>query len=375
MINGKNFNSRPPKIRILVAPLDWGLGHATRCIPIIKELVYQDCEVVIAASEKIYFLLKKEFPHLEIIPISGYKITYSVNRRRLFLKLLLQIPKIIFSVLKENLWLKKNIKKYRIDAIISDNRFGMYNKKVPSIYITHQLLIKTGNHFSEKIVQKIHYHFIKKYTHCWVPDWKENGLAGELSHQENKPSNVLYIGAFSRFELLKNIPQKYDILISISGPEPQRTVFENKILSQLESLNKNILFVRGLPDETKNLHIDIESMKIINHLPAAELNKAIQQSKIIICRSGYTTIMDLVKLRRNAVLVPTPGQTEQEYLAKHVFEKNYFYSVEQDKFSLQKVIEDALNFGTSSTTARMYDYKKVINEFVRSLKSGNFEPQ
>ena len=375
MINGKKFNSALPKIRILVAPLDWGLGHATRCIPIINELISQNCEVLIAASGESYFLLKKEFPHLVILRISGYNITYSGDRRWLPFKLLLQFPKIFFPVLKENLWVKKNIKKYEIEAIISDNRFGMYNKKVPSVYITHQLLIKTKNRFSEKIAQKIHYHFIKKYKHCWVPDWNENGLAGDLSHQENKPSNVLYTGALSRFELLKDIPQKYDILISISGPEPQRTIFENKIFVQLESLNKNILFVRGLPNETKNLQIDNKSIKIINHLPAAELNKAFQESKMIICRSGYTTIMDLVKLGKNAVLVPTPGQTEQEYLAKYLLEKKLFYSVEQDKFSLQNVIENASIFETSSATAYMNDYKKVINEFVLSLKSGNFEPQ
>ena len=367
MINGKNFNSDLPKIRILVAPLDWGLGHATRCIPIINELISQNCEVLIAASGESYFLLKKEFPLLVILRISGYNITYSGRRLWLPFKLLLQFPKIFLSVLKENLWVKKNIKKYKIDAIISDNRFGMYNKKVPSVYITHQLLIKTRNRFSEKIAQEIHYRFIKKYTHCWVPDWKEDGLAGELSHQEIKPSNVLYAGPLSRFEKLQEIQYRYDILILISGPEPQRTVFENKILFQLESLNKHVLFVRGLPKETKNLQSDNESIKIINHLPAAELNKAFQESKMIICRSGYTTIMDLVKLGKNAVLVPTPGQTEQEYLAKYLQENFFFNSIEQDKFSLQKVIEDASIFQTNGAVASMDDYKKVISEFVQSL--------
>jgi hypothetical protein len=243
LINGKNFNSKPPKIKILVAPLDWGLGHATRCIPIINQLISQNCEVVIAASGESYFLLKKEFPYAEIIRISGYKITYSRSGRSLLFKLMLQIPGIIFSILKESFWIKKNLKKYKIDAIISDNRPGIFNYKVPSVYITHQLLIKTGNHFSEKIVQKIHYHFIKKYSYCWVPDCKQDGLAGELSHQKNKPSNVLYIGALSRFEILQEIQYKYEMLISISGPEPQRSVFVKKILFQLENLNMNIVVV------------------------------------------------------------------------------------------------------------------------------------
>ena len=375
MINDKNFNNDLPKTRILVAPLDWGLGHATRCIPIIKELITQNCEVLIAASGNSYFLLKKEFPSLLILRVDGYKITYSGDGGTLLNKLMLQIPRIIFSILKENFWIKKNIKKYKIDAVISDNRFGMYNKKVPSVYITHQLLIKTKNRFSEKIAQKIHYHFIKKYMYCWVPDWNENGLAGDLSHQENKPVNVLYIGPLSRFELLKDLPEKYEVLISISGPEPQRTSFEREILFQLKTFNMNILLIRGLPNETKDLLSDNGSIKILNHLPADELNKAFQQSKIIISRSGYTTVMDLVKLGKNAVLVPTPGQTEQEYLARYLMEKKFFYSVEQDKVSLKKAIENASTFQISNAASRMYAYKNVINEFVLSLKSGNFENQ
>jgi uncharacterized protein (TIGR00661 family) len=367
LINGKNFNSDLPKIRILVAPLDWGLGHATRCIPIINELISQNCEVMIAASGDSYFLLKKEFPFLAILPIGGYKISYSFNSQWLHFKLFLQFPKITFSILKEKLWLKRNIRKYKIDAIISDNRPGMFSSRVPTVYITHQLLIKTKNHFSEKVAQKIHYYFIKKFTYCWIPDWKENGLAGELSHPENLPSNVLYIGALSRFELLNDLPEKYEILISISGPEPQRTIFEKRMLFQLQSFQGNILFIRGLPNETESLSSDNKCIKIINHLPAAELNKAVQQSKIIICRSGYTTVMDLVKLGKNAVLVPTPGQTEQEYLAKYLMEKKFFYSVEQDKVSLKKAIENASIFQVSNATACMNNYKKVISEFVQSL--------
>lgn len=375
MINGNNFNSLHQKTRILIAPLDWGLGHATRCIPIINELIYQNCEVLIAASGNSFFLLKKEFPSLVILRIKSYKVKYSRSKRWLPIKLFLQFPQIAFSTLKENLWLKKCIEKHKIDAVISDNRFGMYSKKIPSVYITHQLLIKTSNPFFEKIVQKLHYYFIKKYNYCWVPDYEENGLAGELSHQENMPSNILYIGPLSRFQLLKDVPQIYDVLISISGPEPQRTIFEKIILHQLNNFNKRILFVRGLPDENRNLKTDIESVKIVNHLSSNELNTAFQQSEIIISRSGYTTIMDLVKIAKHAVLVPTPGQTEQEYLSTHLMEKKFFYSVEQDKFSLNTVYNNASAFQFSNIPSCMNNYKKVISEFVLSLKSSNFETQ
>lgn len=372
MINSNNFNSLHHKARILVTPLDWGLGHATRCIPIINELINHPCEVLIAASGESFFLLKKEFPSLLILRINSYKIRYSRNKKWLPFKLALQVPAIAFSIWKENLWLKKIIKIHKIDAIISDNRFGMYNKRILSVYMTHQLYIKTGNIFFEKIVQKLHHYFIKKYNYCWVPDYKENGLAGELSHRENSYSNIVYIGPLSRVELLNNVPKIYDVLISISGPEPQRTVFEKKILSELKNFNKTVLFLRGLPNEHRNLKIDNESVKIVNHLSAIELSKAFQQSKIIISRSGYTTIMDLVKLGKNAILVPTPGQTEQEYLASYLMKKNIFYSEEQDKFSLIKILNEASGFQFIKIAACMDDYKKTISEFLLSLKSGNF---
>lgn len=363
------------KTRILVAPLDWGLGHATRCIPIINELISQNCEVYIAAGGSSFFLLKKEYPSTVFLRIHNYKIRYSRNKRWLPFKLFLQFPGIIFSIWKEKLWLKKIINKYSIDAVISDNRFGMYSKKIPSVYITHQLLIKTGNFFSEKFVQKVHYYFIKKFSKCWVPDFKENGFAGGLSHQENMPSNILYLGPLSRFEKQNDVPEIYDILISVSGPEPQRTIFEKMILSQLKASDKKILFVRGLPEENKELASNIESLKIVNHLSGDELNRAFQQSRLIISRSGYTTIMDLMKLGKKAILVPTPGQTEQEYLSTYLMGKKYFYSIDQDKFSLDSVLTNASIFPFNKPTHFMDDYKKVINEFVLSLKSGNFAPQ
>jgi uncharacterized protein (TIGR00661 family) len=374
LINANNFNTKGSKPRILIAPLDWGLGHATRCIPIINELISQNCEVIIATDSDPFFLLKKEFPTAVFLRMKGYKIQYSRDRKWLAFKLFLQFPKIIFSIWRENTWLKKIIHDYQIDAVISDNRFGVYNKKIPCVYITHQLCIKTGNAFSEKIAQKIHYYFIKKYSNCWVPDFKENGLAGELSHQVNIPSNVLYIGPLSRFEKSNDIPKIYNLLISLSGPEPQRTIFEKLILIQLKTFPEKVLLVRGLPGERKRPEADL-TIEIVNHLSAKELNMAFQQSEMIISRSGYSTIMDLVKLCKKAILVPTPGQTEQEYLSDYLMEKKYFYSVRQSNFSLQTAIGHASLFPFMSPTLAGNNYKKVIDEFVLSLTSGRVASQ
>ena len=375
MINGNNFNKDQLKLRILVTPLDWGLGHATRCIPIINELIKLNCEVFIAADKETFCLLKKEFPTIVFLRLKGYEIKYSLNKRGFSFKMLLQFPKIFYAIRNENKWLKKIVKENNIDAVISDNRFGMHCKNVPCIYITHQLFIKTGKAFSEKIAQKIHNYFIRKYTSCWIPDFKENGLAGKLSHPEKIPSNVIYIGPLSRFDKLPDVEKIYDLLISISGPEPQRTIFENIILSQLKNYSGKALVIRGLPDEKGTLNPPNESIKIINHLPSHELNKAFEQTEMVISRSGYTTIMDLIKLKKSAILVPTAGQTEQEYLAKYLSEKKYFYSVEQQNFSLNTALNNVDDFPFIYLNRPSEEYKKTINEFVLSLKTGNFAPQ
>jgi uncharacterized protein (TIGR00661 family) len=371
---GSNFNNSGKKPRILIAPLDWGLGHATRCIPIIKELINEGCDVVIAADKKNSSLLKIEFPETVFLLLKGYQIHYSRKESFFLLQLVLQIPKIIFSVFKEKKWLKKNVEEYSIDAVISDNRFGMYHKKIPSIYITHQLHIKTGNAITEKFAEKIHSFFIKKYTTCWVPDKKINGLAGELSHPKKIPENVFYIGPLSRLHSIKNEELIYKLLISISGPEPQRTIFEDQILQELKTFSGRAFLIRGLPSEKDSLK-DFNSIKIKNHLPANELNKIIGQSEIVISRSGYTTVMDLAVLKKKAILIPTPGQTEQEYLAKYLLEKQYFFSAQQKDFSIEKLIEAHKSFDFKSFNFPPEEYKKIIHEFVLSLKSVNFAPQ
>lgn len=370
-----NFNNHYLKPRILIAPLDWGLGHATRCIPIIKEFIHLGCEVIIVADKNTFALLKKEFPSSVFLRYKGYEIVYSRNKKLFHLKLLIQFPGIIFAILQEKKWLNKTIKVQKIDAVISDNRFGMYSKKIPSVYITHQLQIKAGNRITEFISKKIHSYFIKIYSQCWVPDNKYNGLAGDLSHPKNSFQNVIYIGPLSRFRPLPLVETIYDLLITISGPEPQRTIFENKILVQLRIFLGKVLLVRGLPSENHNFLQSTNSFKIVNHLPANEMNKAFQQSKMIIGRSGYTTVMDLAVLGKKAILIPTPGQTEQEYLAKYLFEKKYFYCVDEDSFSIEDTLKKAILFDFKVIDISSEEYKKIIVEFVLSLKSGNFASQ
>ncbi len=373
--NENNFNKFKENPNILIAPLDWGLGHATRCIPLIIKMLSLDCKIFIAADKQIFDLLKKEFPSTVFLRLKGYEIRYSYNVRAFSFKMLFQFPKILSAIWNEKRWLKKIVEEYKIDAVISDNRFGLYSKRVPSIYLTHQLFIETGSRFTNLIASKMHGFFIKKYFQCWVPDVKENGLAGKLSHPATIPSNVIYIGPLSRFKLLASVEIVYDVIISLSGPEPQRTIFENIVFSQLKKFEGNVLVVRGLPAEKGCVKSPKKSIKIMNHLSAKDFNKCLQQSKLVICRSGYTTIMDLVKLKKSAILVPTPGQKEQEYLANYLSKKNYFKTVRQEHFSLENIEIINNQPPVIFPDLDLEIYKPIIDEFVLSLKKGNFAPQ
>lgn len=367
MTTHQKFNKPPLHSTILVAPLEWGLGHATRCIPIIHKLLQLQCHVLLAAEGATAQLLREEFPDLTFLPLSGYRIKYSRSKKGLAFKLISQLPKVILTIYQEHRWLTKVVAKYDINAVISDNRFGLYHTSIPSVYITHQLLIKTNNPVTQRIGQWIHYRFINKYDRCWVPDSKENGLAGILSHPNKLPAHVQYIGPVSRFKKITTTNYIYDLLFVISGPEPQRTIFENIILKSVADYNGKVLFIRGLPGDSSLPACSNPNVKILNHMKASDLNIAFQQSGLIISRAGYTTVMDLVKLGKRAVLVPTPGQTEQEYLSDYLMNKNMFYSVKQHEFNLQEVLKRIPTFPFSLHLLDMEQYQRATQEFVQSL--------
>jgi uncharacterized protein (TIGR00661 family) len=356
--NSKNINKINIQKRVLVAPLDWGLGHTTRCVPIITALLAKGYEVFIGAEKAGAALLQKEFPSIKIIPLQGYNISYSKSKGVFFWKMIAQLPKIISAIKREKNWLKKIIDDYKIDIVISDNRFGLYNKNAHCIFITHQLQIKTGNRFTEKIAQKINYKYIGLFNECWLIDGEGNeNLAGELSQPTTLPKIPLkYIGALSRFKKYET-EKKHDLLVLLSGPEPQRSIFENLLIEQTQNVKLNIVLVRGLP--VKETILEINGIKIYNHLPAQALNELMLASKIIIARSGYTTVMDIAALQQKAIFVPTPGQTEQEYLAAYLSQKKYCIAETQDGFKLQKVLDKLEN-------SIFVPYPKIENKLLQA---------
>ncbi|MES2371982.1 MAG: glycosyltransferase [Bacteroidota bacterium] len=320
-----NFNIR----KILIAPLDWGLGHATRCIPIIRALIANGYEVIAAAEGAQAHLLQTEFPSLQILPLAGYRVRYSRSKWGLAFTLLAQLPRLRKIIKEEHQWLDKVIDEHHIDLVISDNRYGLSSQKVPCIFITHQLTIKAPFAWIESVLQRVNYSYINKYSSCWVPDVSgELNAAGVLSHPAILPRiKVHYIGLLARFQL-KPAEKKYDYCILLSGPEPQRTLLENTLLESLSRTEGTILLVRGKPG-SKEIPDTAPHIEIKNHLPGSELGQALLQSEYIISRSGYTTVMELLSLQKKSILIPTPGQTEQEYLAKKLQADQTCICVEQ----------------------------------------------
>jgi uncharacterized protein (TIGR00661 family) len=345
--------------RILIAPLHWGLGHATRCIPIINALILHDFIPVIASDGAALELLKKEFPRLEVLELPSYNILYPKKGERFKLKLLKDTPHFLKTIKKEKRVIKNYIQSNSIDGIISDNRFGVRHKSIPSVFITHQLKVLSGN--TTWLSSKIHQKTIKKFDECWVPDHQgKHNLSGDLSHTSTLKSNVKYIGPLSRFKK-QNLKKVYDIMVLLSGPEPQRTYLEEKLIDELKVENKSILFVRGVV-ETKQSITQIKNMTLYNYMATKELETAINSSEIIISRSGYTTIMDLAKLEKKAFFIPTPGQFEQIYLAEKLARDFIIPSCTQEEFTIKHLQKLNTHKGFSKMDYEV-NFKKLFRLF------------
>jgi len=319
--------------KILLAPLDWGLGHAARCVPLIKQLQKQQNSLVIACTGEQQIFLEKEINRIEFVTLFGYNMHYT-KALPLWTKILMQLPKLFAVVRKENKWLANYLEKNKTDVVISDNRFGFYNEKVESIFITHQLNVQAP--FFEKTINRINSSFIGKYNNCWIPDYaeEEKRLSGILS-DKNGIKNIVFIGPLSRFEKKVGQQKKYDALILLSGPEPQRTLLEEKLISVFANTSYKIALVRGSFDEnTQKLPPNFYT---INVASSQQLQELFNVSAKIICRSGYSTLMDLDALGLKALLIPTPGQSEQEYLAKYWQDKFACTCLEQKNISEKSI--------------------------------------
>ena len=323
-------------MKILVAPLNWGLGHASRCVPLIHRLLDEGHEVVIGGDGMSFTLLRKHFPKLRYVYLAPLDLHYSRSGNQTW-AMLKAIPQLLLWRNKDRLMLKAILQEEHFDQVISDNRPGLYNKQVECIYITHQLQIRLTKtwQWAEAMASRIHARMYTRFNKVWVPDYEDinHSLAGELSHPSNlrlsrKKTEFQYIGPLSRFHspiTHKPSPINYEVVAVLSGLEPQRTLLEQELIERYSSKEERVLIVQGLVNHP-NTRIKRGNLTIVPSMADAELGPALLNARHIIARSGYSTIMDLEALGLLSVgnnkplpvhieLIPTPGQPEQEYLA------------------------------------------------------------
>lgn len=350
---------------ILISPLNWGLGHASRIIPIIDYCLNSGKNVVIAGNGASLDLLKNKYPNLATVNLPAPALHYG-NKRAISLRLVIDVFFMLINFCKEKRLTKRIIQQYNIDTIISDNRPGVYSSSVKSIYITHQLSIflsaRTG--LLSAILSKVHQNIIAKYNYCWVPDFEgENSLAGRLSSNV-KDLQLFHIGPLSRFatkvhscDTTKIV--EYKIVCILSGPEPQRSTFETLVISKLQNTKHNSLIIRGLPN-IENSMKKFANVSFINHCDDNLFYNYLQSADLIICRSGYSSIMDIFSIGKNALIIPTPGQPEQEFLAEYLSGKYGFIGMSQNEF----VYADLSAIEFPNATQNEYDgsaLKKILD--------------
>jgi len=357
--------------KVLIAPLDWGLGHTTRCIPLIESFRKEGWEITLAAEGAGAELLQQAFPEIPLLNLKGYRIRYA--KKLINWKIIQQIPNILSSIRYEKKWLDDQYADERWDLIISDNRPGFRHPKAYNVYITHQLHIQTGfGKWANALASFTHHSYIKKFNELWIPDLEGNkNLAGQLAHPVLSFLPTHYLGLISRLNSNPSTTTIYDLLFLLSGPEPQRSLFEEIIINQIRPHHGKILLVRGTKDAIIRPPIPT-NVEVIHLANSHELNQYMLQSKFIICRSGYTTLMDLMRLKKKALLIPTPGQGEQEYLAQYAVQQNYFPSLSQDAFDIDQAMKelDTFNYDFPFNESDFQLYEKVIKEIISPSQRG-----
>ena len=320
--------------KILVAPLDWGLGHAARSVPLIKVLCSKN-DVIIACGPSAYGFLQKELPDLEIIKIDDWRIRYPKHKIN-FLTILGWIPVMLRNSIHEHRFVKRIIRSRGIDCIVSDNRYGLLYKGLECYIITHQVYPKMprGFGFLENLGGWMFKKYLSRFNKVLIPDFERgDNLSGSLAADRDlPPEKFVRIGTLSRFNHSQaGTPAFHQIpvLVLMSGQENQRTVLENKIIAALDGLELNVLFVRGV-GESRPTIANTKNITFRNLLSGNELRDALMAAELIICRAGYSTLCDVVALKKRAVIIPTPGQTEQEYLAERLDCRFGFRSFSQD---------------------------------------------
>ncbi|MEO1418363.1 MAG: glycosyltransferase family protein [Bacteroidota bacterium] len=359
--------------RILYAVLDWGLGHATRSMVLIDYLVQCGVEVHLASSGSAAVLLRQTFPQLPFLPLPPYQISYSKGLAQVW-HLTKQVPAMLHTIQQEHQALQTYLQKVPISGIISDHRYGIWDSQLPSVFVGHQLalILPPALEIFRKGLYRYHMHWLRHFDQIWIPDVEgEENLSGKLTHEFALPSRAKFVGPLSRFMLgsekkKHKSTQEVDVLAILSGPEPQRTLLEQKIRQAFSTMHGKKILIQGKPASQKSE--ESQNLKVFPHLPHADFLELLSQTPVVISRSGYSSIMDYAYLGlQNIICVPTPGQTEQEYLGRYLHEKQAILTVSQSSLKLSEAILEVENYQGFDSMDRKEMYQPVLDDFLSTI--------
>ena len=363
-------------MKIVYAVCSWGLGHATRSLPVIRKLVEEDNELTIISYGRSLKLLKEELgSDIEYIEIQDYPMLLSENTRQFMVKSMIYWPQFIRRLIQGNQSLQKILKKKKYDIILSDGRYDSYSRRIPSFFITHQIRILNPLRLQmfERGSEIFNLFFFKRFAGVLVPDYRGgNNLSGILSHNLHRidEDKLHYIGVLSDFRK-KNVRKDIDYLISVTGPEPQRSILEKKLLTQVMNLDGKIVITLG---KTENRDVvKNDNVEIYSFMTKEEREDVLNRSKLVISRSGYSTLLDLAVIGAKALMTPTPGQTEQEYLAEYHNSRNTFYSVSQDEIDLGVDVEKARRTTGVTWECNVDESVEKIMDVIVNVKKSPFQ--
>lgn len=325
------------RMHILITPLHWGMGHATRCVPLIRTFLNQGHTVTIACAQRLKPLFQNTFPHCKVIDSPDVEFRYSTNSFGACLNKFALASKMNRLIRAEHKWIVEVVKDFNIDLIISDNRYGCFHPNIPSILITHQInpISGWGDLIDRFFHRKIH-GWINNFSECWIPDGEHFKLSGKLSGITEKIKIPIHrIGWLSRLE--PTVGEDKHILVLLSGPEPTRTQLEEKVIGSLPA-SHHVIVVRGVGSDQLNIK-NIEGLTSYNNADEQLLSKLMQEARLIIARSGYSSVMDILNFQKKSVLIPTPHQTEQIYLAHYLQENKIAPSMETYSFTFDRAMQ------------------------------------
>lgn len=354
---------------VLICPQHWGLGHVTRTIPVIQYFIANNYKVILACSGAGSELLRMEFPEHKVLELPDYGIRYPF--KSMYLNIGYQMVQMHWAIVREHLVIKKICKREHINLIVSDARLGAFQFGIPSVIIAHHLHFSLGYKFIEWCCDTWMKFFYDRFDQLWIPDVEGPvNLSGELAHLY-RGKNKHFVGLLSRFKKLE-IEKLYDLVFMLSGPEPQRTLLEERILNQLEHVGfQKAILIRGTnegPEISKQLLNKFPNLSIRSLVSGSELNKIMCASKLLVCRSGYSTLLDLSVIQSRAILIPTPGQPEQEYLSLELMNKKLYYSVQQDALNFEVDLKQAEKYTCSLHFEEVLTLEERIKPLLKKLE-------